>query len=214
MKTAHIIIAILATALIVTVIKLVSATAPEEPQPNATTGATTKNVNRVYQNIMTRTSVRAYSDQKISDAQIDTLMHSAMAAPTAMNKQPWRFIVITDRAKLDSIAANCKNIKMAAEAQLAIVVCGDMDKAIEGDGRDYWIQDCSAATENLLLAAHSMGLGAVWCGIYPIKERVSYISGLLSLPESIIPLNIIPIGHPSAPTTPKNKYDESLIQRI
>lgn len=214
MKTAHIIIAVLAAALIVAVIKLVSITVPEKPQPNAATEATTQNVNCVYHNIMTRTSVRAYSGQKISNAQIDTLMHSAMAAPTAMNKQPWRFIVITDRAKLDSIAANCKNIKMAAEAQLAIVVCGDMSKTIEGDGRDYWIQDCSAATENILLAAHSMGLGAVWCGIYPIKERVSYISGLLSLPESIIPLNVIPIGYPSAPTAPKYKYDESLIKRI
>lgn len=214
MKTTHIIIAVLATALIVAVIKLVSATAPEESNTDAAAESATQNVNSVYDNIMTRTSVRSYSDRKISDAQIDTLMHAAMAAPTARNMQPWCFIVITDRAKLDSIAANCPNIKMAAEAQLAIAVCGDMSKAIEGDGRDYWIQDCSAATENLLLAAHSMGLGAVWCGIYPISERVRFISDLLTLPEGIVPLNIIPIGYPSAPTTPKNKFDESRIRRI
>lgn len=157
--------------------------------------------------IMTRTSVRAYSDRPVSEATVDTLLRAAMAAPTARNAQPWQFVVITDRAKLDSIAADNQNIKMAAEAPLAIAVCGDMSKAIEGHGQDYWIQDCSAATENLLLAAHAMGLGAVWCGIYPIHERVAFVSSLLSLPDHIIPLNIIPIGYPKAAGTPKEKFD-------
>lgn len=214
MKTSNFIIVILAVALVAAVVRIATAGKSESTVADASTGATTAHSNYTYTNILTRTSVRSYSDRSISERQIDSLLRAAMAAPTAVNKQPWRFVVITDRNTLDSIASNCKNIRMAAEAPLAIAVCGDMSKALEGDARQYWVQDCSAATENLLLAAHSMGLGAVWCGIYPIKERVEFISSLLSLPADIIPLNIIPIGYPVAPSTPKQKYDPSRIKRI
>ncbi len=86
-----------------------------------------------------------------------------------------------------------------------------MKEAIEGEGREYWVQDCSAATENLLLAAHSMGLGATWCGVYPIKERVEHLTKFLGLPEYIIPLNIVPIGIPQEPSKPKNKWKDEKI---
>lgn len=208
MKTSNFLVVILTIALIFTICRTVTDREPE--QPDAISGATTHTDN-AYKAIMTRTSVRSYSDRSVSEPQIDSLLRAAMAAPTARDARPWQFIVITDRATLDSIAANCPNIKMAADAPLAIAVCGDMTKALEGDGRDYWIQDCSAATENLLVAANAMELGAVWCGIYPIPERVSFISSLLDLPEQIIPLNIITIGYPAAPATPKEKFDTSRI---
>lgn len=158
--------------------------------------------------IMTRTSVRSYdSIRTVSAEQVDTLMRAAMAAPTAMNKQPWQFVVIDDRTVLDTIAARFPNISMAAGASVAVAVCGDMSLAIEGDGQPYWIQDCSAATENLLLAAHAMGLGAVWCGIYPIEERVKDMSSLLKLPENVIPLALVPVGYPSGNPQPKDKFN-------
>lgn len=216
MKPVYFIIALLAAALVYTTYRLVASSSPasETDTPDAATSATARHyADAAVRAIMTRTSVRAYSDRKVSDATVDTLLRAAMAAPTAMNRQPWQFVVIRDRAILNTIADNCKNISMAREAQLAIAVCGDMSLAIEGDGRDFWVQDCSAATENLLVAAHAAGLGAVWCGIYPIKERISFISGLLHLPENIIPLNIIPIGYPAAPSTPKEKYDAAKIHR-
>lgn len=100
---------------------------------------------------------------------------------------------------------------MLKEAQAAIIVCGNMNKAVEGEGREYWIQDCSAATENILLAAESMGLGAVWTGVYPIKERVDIVKGEMKLPENIIPLNVIPIGWQTGKEKPKQKYTEENI---
>lgn len=162
--------------------------------------------NPTYDAIMTRTSVRSYSDKAVSPEQVDSLLHAAMAAPTAVNKQPWSLLVVNERAALDSLASTSPNMKMAQKAQLAIVVCGDMDNAIEGDGRDFWVQDVSAATENLLLAAHSMGLGAVWCGVYPIQERVEAISKLFNMPANIVPLSCVCIGYPEGENTPKDKW--------
>lgn len=217
MKTAYIVIAILAIALIIVTVKLVSNTNNTSSEAtnqltDAVTSASSKTTSgTAISNIMTRASVRSYTDQPVSKEQIDTLLRAAMSAPTARNSQPWQFVVITDRQILDSIASHCGNISMAAQSSVAIAVCGDMDKALEGDGRDYWIQDCSAATENLLLAAHAMYLGAVWCGIYPIEERVEFISALLKLPKNLIPLNIIPVGYPTATSTPKDKYDAAKI---
>jgi flavin reductase (DIM6/NTAB) family NADH-FMN oxidoreductase RutF len=129
-----------------------------------------------------------------------------MAAPTAANKQPWKFIIIKDKNTLKTIADHFHTMTMAAQAPMAIVVCGDMSLTLDRDGRDYWIEDTSAATENLLLAAHSMGLGAVWCGIYPQMERVKYLSELLKLPEDIVPLNVIPVGYPAEDPAPKDKW--------
>lgn len=162
--------------------------------------------NAVIDNIMTRTSVRSYSDRQVSQEQIETLLRAAMAAPTAGNKQPWRFVVINDRSILDSISEKFHSMHMAGNASVAVVMCGDTTATFEGEGRDYWIQDVSAASENLLLAAHAIGLGAVWCGIYPVSERVGAFSTMLGLPGNIIPMACICIGYPDGLTEPKDKW--------
>lgn len=157
-------------------------------------------------NIMTRTSIRAYQDKPVEDEKVEQMLRAAMAAPSAGNKQPWKFVVVTDKNTLSTISANMKTMRMAEKAPLAIVVCGDLDNTFPEDGRDYWVEDTSAATENLLLAAHSMGLGAVWCGIYPMRERVAFLQDLLQLPKNIVPLNVIPIGYPAEDPAPKDKW--------
>lgn len=167
--------------------------------------------NEAYDCIMTRTSCRSYTDYRPTEDQIDSLIRAGLAAPTARNARPWDLIVVTDRDILDSIAANCKNITMAAKAPMAIVACGNLRIANEKGGDDYWDQDVSAMTENILLAAHSMGLGAVWCGIYPKADRVEYISRLLELPDSVVPLSVIPVGQPDGKLEPKDKYDTERI---
>ena len=116
------------------------------------------NVQAVIDNIMTRTSIRRYTDEPVSPQDVETLLRAGMAAPTAVNAQPWHFVAITDKAKLTELATTNRHGKMIEEAALAIVVCGNMDKAMKGKGQAYWIQDCSAATENILLAAHGLGL--------------------------------------------------------
>lgn len=156
--------------------------------------------------IQQRKSVRTYTDQPVSREQLMTLVKAAMAAPTAVNKQPWAFVVVTEREGLNKLAEVMPYAKMTAQAQAGIVVCGDLSLALPGDAQAYWIQDCSAATENLLLAAESMGLGAVWTGAYPIEERVQSLRKLLNLPETIVPLALIPIGYPDGRDQPKDKY--------
>ncbi len=155
-------------------------------------------------NIMTRTSVRDYTDASVSSATLDTLIRAGMSAPTAGNKQPWKFIVVTERGRLDSLAHG--NWRMAAKAQAAIVVCGDMTNVFPEEGRDYWVQDCSAATENILLAAHAVGLGAVWCGCYPISDRVAMVRDIFDIPETVVPMSIVMLGYPTSESTPKDKY--------
>jgi nitroreductase len=157
--------------------------------------------------ILTRTSIRAYENRPVEDGTIEQLLRAAMAAPSACNKQPWNFLVIRDKNTLKRISELFHNIPMAEHAPLAIIVCGDMSRTMPEEGQAYWIQDTSAATENILLAAHDMGLGAVWCGIYPIMERVAALKALLGLPEQIIPLNVIPIGYPAETKTPKDKWN-------
>lgn len=166
----------------------------------------------VLDNIMSRTSVRQFSAQPVDADTLDLLVKAGMAAPTAMNKQPWDFVIVTERAVLDSLMAVHPYSNLAT-ATAAIIVCGNMQKAIEGPGRDFWIQDCSAATENILLAAHACGLGAVWCGVYPEPERIKGVSRVLGLPGYALPLNVISLGHPAAPSAPKDKFTPANIHR-
>lgn len=160
--------------------------------------------------IMTRTSVREYTDNQVPDSIVETLLKAAMAAPTAMNKQPWQFIVVTDKAVREAIAEADRHIH-AKEAPLVIVTCGDLAKEEDGEGRDFWIQDVSAATENILLAAHAQGLGAVWCGIHPIKAREKAIADILGLPKGIIPLSAVCIGYPAHEHQPKDKWNPKAV---
>ena len=184
---------------------LVALTACNGSEPKAESAANTDG-KAIVENIMTRTSIRNYTDQAISADTIETLLRAGMAAPTAVNKQPWHFVAVTDKEKLSGLATANPNAGMAAKAPLAIVVCGDMTKALEGGGRAFWIQDCSAATENILLAAHALGLGAVWTGTYPNEERVAAVSEVMKLPEYIIPLCTIVIGYPAESPAPKDKW--------
>lgn len=165
----------------------------------------------VLDNIATRTSIRDYEARPVEKEKIEKMLRAAMAAPTAMNKQPWHFVVVDQRNVLDALAGTNPYAKMLKKAPLAIVVCGNTDKMIEGGGRDFWIQDASAATENLLLAAHAMGLGAVWTGAYPSEERCISISKVLSLSDNLVPLNMIVVGYPAEQPQPKQKFKEENI---
>lgn len=165
----------------------------------------------VLDNIATRTSIRDYEARPVEKEKIEKMLRAAMAAPTAMNKQPWHFVVVDQRNVLDALAGANPYAKMLKKAPLAIVVCGNTDKMIEGGGRDFWIQDASAATENLLLAAHAMGLGAVWTGAYPSEERCISISKVLSLSDNLIPLNMIVVCYPAEHPQPKQKFKEENI---
>lgn len=159
----------------------------------------------VIENIMTRTSIREFTDQPVAKDTLDNIVKAGMAAPSAVNSQPWAFVVVTEKAMLDSLNAVHSHANLKT-AKAAILVCGNMDKAMEGDGREFWVQDCSAATENILLAAHAYGLGAVWCGVYPIQERVKAVQEVMGMPESIVPLNIITMGYPAENPEPKDKF--------
>ena len=162
--------------------------------------------NEAFDNMMTRVSVRQFTGEKISAEQIDTLLRAAMAAPTAINKQPWAFIVVTDEALLDKLGEELPYSRCGNHPACAIVPCGDLSKAIEGEMAAFWINDVSAATQNLLLAAHSMGLGAVWTGLHPDMQRVAKVQQMLGLPEHIIPLCIVPVGVPAEQPAVKDKF--------
>lgn len=155
--------------------------------------------------ILSRKSVRKYTDQPVTDEQIDTLLKAAMAAPTGKNVRPWEFVVVRDREVLDSMAQALPYAKMLAQANVAIVVCGDVEKSA------YWYVDCSAATQNLLLVAENMGLGAVWTATYPYEDRMDVCKRYLNLPDNIHSLCVVPIGYPAKPFVPMDKYDATKI---
>ena len=204
MKNRNNSIKALALALL-TVVFMTGCNCNDNNQP-ATMTTKTDNGKIAVEAIMTRTSIRSFTDRAVSADTIEMLLRAGMAAPTAVNKQPWHFVAITDRAILDSLGGNGRQSKMWQESPLVIVVCGNLEKALEGPGQAFWVQDCSAATENILLAAHALGLGAVWTGCYPIEERVSMVSEVLGLPEHIVPLCAIVMGYPNESPEPKDKW--------
>lgn len=175
-----------------------------------TAATATNNGQAAIENIMTRTSIRQYKDQPVEQEKIDIMLKAAMAAPTAVNLQPWHFIVIDDKKTIDLLSG-----KQPTNAPLLIAVCGDTDKTTMPDGKgklpDFWIQDVSAATENLLLAAHAQGLGAVWTGVYPNMERTAEVANVLNCPKNIIPLAVVRIGYPDEAPVPKDKFKEENI---
>ena len=174
--------------------------------PDSNTSVNNEIKDNAIETIMTRTSIRSFTDRAVSADTVEMLLRAGMAAPTAVNLQPWHFVVVNDRAKIDELGGNGRQSQMWHESPLVIVVCGNMEKAMEGAGQAFWVQDCSAATENILLAAHALGLGAVWTGCYPIEERVANISQVLGLPEHIVPLCAIVMGYPNESPQPKDKW--------
>ena len=159
----------------------------------------------VLENIHSRKSVRQYTSEPVSQEDIETLLRAAMAAPTAVNFQPWRFVVINERENLDALSEKLPYAKMLQSAPLAIVVCGET-LWMGGNENPFWAQDCSAATQNILLAAEALGLGAVWTAAYPDEMRCEAISSALGLPSTVKPLCVIPIGHPAGDDQPKDKW--------
>lgn len=143
--------------------------------------------------ILNRKSIRKYTDEKISDQIVEELLRAGMQAPSAGNEQPWEFVILRNRDTMKKITEFHPYSGMLRNADVAIVVCGDEAKEVY---KGFWVQDCSAATENILLAAEDLGLGAVWLGIYPMADRVDGLKKLLNLPDSVIPLAVIPVGYP------------------
>ncbi|MCQ2310950.1 MAG: nitroreductase family protein [Paludibacteraceae bacterium] len=174
-------------------------------QKQETTNSTTMKQDNVIENIRTRVSVRQFTGEKISDEQIQTLLQCAMSAPSALNHQPWAFIVITEDSLLAQLGQAFPYSRCDQHPACAIIPCGDLTKAIEGS-EGFWINDVSAATENILLAAHAMGLGAVWTGLHPNMERATAAQQLLGLPEHIIPMCIVPVGVPAEQPEVKDKW--------
>ncbi len=198
MKSSQILNLVLAVALVIVVIKTAVSSGDEKCDTkcsDASMGA--------IEAIMTRTSVRSYTSQSVEADKIETMLRAGMAAPTGGNKQPWRFIVVDDKSIIEQFPGIVSGAKMAANAPLAIVVCG-----VPAEGMlEYWVQDTSAATENILLSAHALGLGAVWCGVYPDSNgRLAGVQKLLNIPEDIIPLNVIVMGYPDSEPAIKDKW--------
>lgn len=151
-----------------------------------------------------RRSIRKYTDKPVPPQLIEKLLRAAMAAPSAGNQQPWRFVVIDDRTILDAIPRFHPYAEMLKAAPLAIVVCGQ----VEGlKHEEYWVQDCAAATQNLLVAAHALGLGAVWLGVYPDAPRVEKMAKLLGLPKGAVCHNVVALGHPAESKPPADRFD-------
>ncbi len=160
--------------------------------------------------IFGRRSIRVFAPGEVSDEQVKTLLEAAMAAPSAVAKDPWRFVVVRNRQTLNKIAEVLPNGKMLPDAAVGIVVCGDIEAAHDRQ-LSYLLQDCSAAIENLLLAAHVLGLGACWLGVHPRENRIAAIKRILSLPEQIIPVSVIAVGKPGEVKEPRTRYSEDKV---
>jgi nitroreductase len=163
----------------------------------------------IIEALLTRRSVRSFTDEPVTEEQIKQLLRAAMQAPSAGNQQPWHFVIITERHLLNRIALINPHADMCRLAPVSILICGD-ERLEKHPG--YWVEDCSAAAENLLLAAHGMGLGAVWTGIHPVAERVAGFRSLFDLPSSIHPLGLMVVGVPAERPVPVDRYKEDRVQ--
>jgi nitroreductase len=158
--------------------------------------------------IQQRRSIRQYKKAPVTEGQVETLLRAAMAAPSAGNEQAWAFIVVRDRARLEEIMKIHPYAGMLKTAALAILVCGDLSREKH---KGMWVQDCSAATQNLLLAAAGIGLGTCWCGVHPRAEREEDCRKLFGLPEHVAPFAVIAVGVPDEKKGPADYYDPSRI---
>jgi nitroreductase len=163
-------------------------------------------------NLFSRRSIRAFTAETVSPAQVEMLLEAAMAAPSAANRKPWHFVVVTDAGVRAKLAEVHPYAQMVLQSPLAIVPCGEPALSIP-DRQDYWVQDLAAATENILLAATGMGLGAVWCGVHPVPERVRDVRGVLGISEGVIPFALIAVGHPAEAKEARTQYDPGRVHR-
>ena len=167
-------------------------------------------MNPKLNSIFARRSVRRYTDQAVPDELVQDLLEAAMAAPSACAKDPWEFILLRDGALLKQVAELLPNGPMLATAPLGFVVCGDLDRAHGGE-LSYLLQDCSAAIQNLLLAASTLGLGAVWLGVHPRQERVDGLRELFQLPANVLPVSCIALGYPADSPEPRTRFSADCV---
>jgi len=154
-----------------------------------------------------RRSVKHFTDKKVSKECLESLVKAGMSAPSVFNLQSWMFIIVNDREILNELGTKVSGLEVLSKSQSAILVCGDMDKTIDGDVSNvYWLEDCSAASENILLTAEAFGLGAVWMNVYPEDIKLKLVREVLNIPNNLIPLNIIPIGYSQGVDKVKNKF--------
>lgn len=158
--------------------------------------------------IFTRRSIRLYAPKHVSREAVNDVLKAAMSAPSAGNERPWHFIVLSDRMLLDKIMQFHPYASMLKHAQTAILTCCDLTLERHAG---YWVLDCAAATENMLLAAHAKGLGAVWCGVFPTEDRIVNFRKLLTLPESVVPFSLVPLGFPEEVKAAPDRYDASRV---
>ena len=160
--------------------------------------------------IAARRSVRDFTPETVSDEQLKQILKSAMYAPSANNTQPWEFVVVKQRAILDKLSKGCKHWSALSKTQLAVVIAANLINPKPGV-TDFFIQDCAACTQNILLAATDLKLGAVWLGCFPKEDRIEYVKDVLEMPDGIIPFSIVPIGYPHKPYPPHDFYDKDRV---
>lgn len=165
-----------------------------------------KESNPTLETIFDRKSVRKYTERPVEKDKLEMLVQAGMAAPSSRDRRPWEFVIITDRNLLDKMADGLPLARMLKDTKQAIIVCGDTVKS-----NNAWQLDCSAAAQNVLLAAESMGLGAVWTAAYPYPERIKVVREALQLPDHIVPLTVIPIGYPTGIEKTKDKFNKKQI---
>ena len=162
--------------------------------------------------LLKRRSVRKFTEENVSDEQINELLHAAMSGPSACNKTPWEFYIVRNTEKLSDVKKS--SLFARFNSPLVIVVAGNTARALPEPITDYWIQDCSAAIENILLRATDLGLGTVWCGAYPHKRVEGNLQAALEMPAEHIPLGIIHIGYPAEAPEPRDQYDSERVHFV
>jgi nitroreductase len=160
------------------------------------------------QALHTRQSIRQYTSDPVEDRLVNEVLTAGMMAPSAGNERPWQFIVIRHRNTLKAISAHHPYASVVEKAPMAILVCGDL---VYDNYDGYWVQDCAAAVENMLVAAHALGLGSVWIGLYPREQRVADIRAILTLPEHVVPMAVLPLGYPAETRAKEERFDKTRI---
>lgn len=159
--------------------------------------------------ILTRRSIRRYTSQEVSEQAVEEMLKAAMSAPTAAD-EPWHFVVTRDRSLMEAVTEYHPHAHMLKQAQVAIAICGD---TTSGSLQGRWPLDCAAATENILIAANALGLGACWVGIYPVEERIQGLRNLMGIPEHVTPLSMVALGHPAEKKIPPNRFRPERVHR-
>lgn len=159
--------------------------------------------------ILERRSIRKYTDKLVSKENIEQILRAGMSAPSAGNERPWQFIVLDDKSIMDGITKIHPYSQMLKEASHAIVICGDMN--LKKYNEDYWVEDCSAAAENMIIMAQELGIGSVWLGVYPTSDRVEQIKKFLNLPDNVVPFSIVSLGYPAEKKDTPDRYDSARV---